>query len=306
MRLATTTEDFDPYFSTYTELIEYVAKAGFKYIDLSMYVVHPDDALLISDNWKETVSEIKKCADRLGVKFVQAHSPGGRMFLDDHTFNEDLFKKTVRSVEVCAELGIPNLVVHAGFWKGMTEEEFFEQNKWFYSRLLKEAEPFGVNILVENSAKDFLGFSYCLTTGEDMRRFIEYVDHPLLHACWDTGHANIIAGPQYDNLMTLGEHLYALHINDNRGNQDEHSMPYMGTINLDEIISALIDLGFKGYFTFESCRLLRPANCWIGDRRKFAKDTRLADPSAEMHLVMERAMYEIGKYALSAYDIFEE
>jgi len=306
MRLATTTEDFEPYYSSYTELIESVAKAGFKCIDLSMYVVHPDDALLVSDNWMQTVKEIKDCAARLGVKFVQAHSPGGRIFFDDHSFNEDLFNKTVRSVEVCSELKIPNIVVHAGFWKGMTEEEFFEHNKHFFLRLLKETENLGINILVENFANDFLSFSYCLTTGENMRRFIEYVGHPLLHACWDTGHANIIAGPQYDNLMALGEHLYALHINDNRGNQDEHTMPYMGTINLDEIINALIDLDFKGYFTFEACRLLRPANCWIGDRRKFAKDTRLADPSAEMHLVMERAMYEIGKYALSAYDIFEE
>ncbi len=183
MRIATTTEDFAPYFDSYTDCIESVAKAGFKYIDLSMYNVHPNDSLLVSDNWRETARKIKECTEKLGVKLVQAHSPGDRIFFDDHSFNEDLFKNTVSSIEVCSELKILNLVVHAGFWKDMTEEECFEHNKKFYLRLLKEAEGSGVNILVENFAKDFLSFSYCFTTGEDMRHFIEYIDHPLLHAC---------------------------------------------------------------------------------------------------------------------------
>ncbi len=115
-----------------------------------------------------------------------------------------------------------------------------------------------------------------------------------------------MAGPQYDNLMTLGEHLYALHINDNRGAQDEHIMPYLGTINLDEIINALIDSGYKGYFTFEACRLLRPSTAWFGNRQKFERDTRLNEPPFEIHAAIENVMYEVGKYALSAYELFEE
>ena len=37
-----------------------------------------------------------------------------------------------------------------------------------------------------------------------MVEFLNYVGHPLLHACWDTGHANC-EGSQYDDIVTLGK-----------------------------------------------------------------------------------------------------
>ena len=46
--------------------------------------------------------------------------------------------------------------------------------------------------------------SFFPNSGADMKAFVEYVNHPLFHACWDTGHAHI-GGPQYDEIMTLGK-----------------------------------------------------------------------------------------------------
>ena len=305
MRIATTTEDFAPYFNEYTECIEKVAEAGFKYIDLSMYIIHNDDALLIRDDWENEVEKIKACAERLGVKFVQAHSPGGRIFDEERNMNMNLFNMHVRSVEVCAKLGIPNIVVHPGFWFGITKEDYFEYNIMFYKKLLQKVEHLGVNILVENCSSENLEIGYSLTKGSEMVEIIKAVNHPLFHACWDTGHANTI-GTQYEEIMEMGEELYALHINDNRGTQDEHIMPYLGTLNLDDIMHGLIDSRFKGYFTFESCRLLRPSNVWFGHRHSFPKDTRLLEPTFPMHMAMEKLMFEIGKYALSSYNCYEE
>ena len=49
----------------------------------------------------------------------------------------------------------------------------------------------------------------------------------------------------------------AIHYNDNRGGGDEHIAPFLGTLNHDEVITALIDVGFKGYFTLECDSMLK-------------------------------------------------
>jgi sugar phosphate isomerase/epimerase len=137
-----------------------------------------------------------------------------------------------------------------------------------------------------------------------MVEFIEYMNHSQFHACWDTGHANC-EGSQYQQIMDLGEHLYAIHYNDNHGNCDEHVMPYMGTLNHDEVINALIDVKFKGYFTLESDSPLI-IRTWPHTRHSFDKDSRLLDPQLFMVRKIESLKFDIAKYILSSYDLFEE
>ena len=58
MKLATTTEDFGRFLKTHQEKIDSVCEAGFKYIDLSMYVVGKNDELLLSDDWYDNAKTI--------------------------------------------------------------------------------------------------------------------------------------------------------------------------------------------------------------------------------------------------------
>ena len=182
---------------------------------------------------------------------------------------------------------------------------YYFVNREFFEKLFPAMEKNNVNVLVENSTKATMGTIYHLTTGADMKYFADYVNHPLFHVCWDTGHANC-EGNQYEDILAIGEHLYGIHVNDNLGKRDEHILPYMGCVNLDEIINALIDSGYKGYFTFEATNSLRPAKYWLGDRKTFKKDTRLAEPQLFMQRRMEKLMYDLGKYALESYNVFED
>lgn len=304
MKLATTTEDFAAYFDDHIERLKCVCEAGFKYIDLSMYKISPHDELFVGDNWRDYAKRLKAKAEELGVVFVQAHSPGGNGIAGDEA-SEALIDATIRSIEVCGELGIPSTVVHAGLLPGISKEESFEKNRQFYSRLFPAMEKCNVNVLCENSATPNVCGQYFTNTGADMSEFVKYVNHPLFHACWDTGHGNI-EGAQYDEIMTLGKDLYALHINDNRGFADEHLIPYMGTLNMDEIMNALIDVGYSKYFTFESGNVLRRDKYWIGDRRTFDKDNRLVNPQLFMQKKLEGLMYETGVYILNKYNCYEE
>ena len=301
MKLANTTGDFYKYNLTYLEKIKALHEAGFKYIDLSLYVVEENDPLLIADDWQKTALEIQEYADANGIQFVQSHSPNCNPLKNGKL--EESVKLNIRAIEVCGALGISNLVVHPGWYEDNAKEDWFKLNKQFYSQLFDAMEKNNVNVLHENTTSVNLPW-FTPKTGAEMREFSEYVNHPKFHSCWDTGHANI-EGSQYDEIMAMGDDLYAVHFNDNRGTCDEHIAPFLGTMNSDEIMHALIDVGFKGPLTFECDNSLRPADFWLGNRRGFAEDTRLRIPPLELQKEFEKFMYSVGKCILTAYGMFE-
>jgi len=304
MKIATTTEDFGRFCKNDIERIRELYAAGFRYVDLSMYSLTPDCDYM-KDDWKDSVKALKREADSLGMKFVQAHSQGGNALKDDPAHVEFLIDATVRSIEICSELGIENTVVHSGYAKDMPKDEWFEKNREFYKKLFPVMEALGVNVLIENSTAANMKDKYFVNSGKDMTEFLRFVGHPRLHACWDTGHANC-QGSQYGEIMTLGKELYAIHYNDNRGQKDEHLIPFFGTLNHDEVINALIDVDFDGYFTLEASSSLRSSRYWLGNRMPFEKDTRLAEPQMFMQRRLETLLYETAKYILDSYGLFEE
>ena len=235
----------------------------------------------------------------MGVKFVQAHAPANSVFIDNKV-NEELVSNTIRSIEVCNILGIDRTVCHAGCAQDWDKAEFFKRNYEFYSLLFDVMEKTGVNVLIENSSSKWVK-CYYTNTGSDLKEFVEYANHPLLHVCWDTGHGNC-EGFQYDQLKTIGKDLYAIHVNDNNGLQDFHTIPFLGIMNIDDLMHGLIDSGFNGYFTFEACGTIRHPRY----RRDYENDTRLKSACVELQKQMEAFMYNVGKHILESYTCFEE
>lgn len=304
MKIATTTGDFEHYCASDEERIRELHRAGFRYIDLNLYSLTPDSPYL-QKGWREYVLGLKELANGLGMQFVQAHSQGGNPLSDDPAHVDFLLRATLRSIEICELLGIKNTVVHNGFAKELSKEEWFVRNKAFYERLFPTMERCGVNVLCENSTRANMKEMYFINSGRDMREFIEYVDHPLVHGCWDTGHANC-EGEQYDEIMAIGDELYAIHYNDNHGAKDEHLAPFLGQLNHDEVMCALTDVGFDGYFTLECSSSLVRYNQWTGKRRRFEHSSRLREPQLFMQRHLEAMLYETAKWMLESYGIFEE
>lgn len=304
MKLATTTGDFARVCHTPEACIAELYRAGFRYIDMSFYGDARMSSYLMKDDYLERAKKIKYFAEGLGMTFVQAHSPGGNSLKHDEQW-QLLLDSTIRSVEVCAVLGIPFTVVHAGMAPGIGKDEFYEKNLEFYKLLYPVMEKTGVKVLTENSTRANMGEMYYFYNGADMKEFLDDAGHPLLGACWDTGHANC-EGHNYRDLVDLGRHLVAVHINDNRGGQDEHVLPFCGTVSMDEVMHGLIDNGFAGPFTLECDSKLRPGRYWLGNRVKFEGDKRLFDPPLALYRKMEEALFETGKYILQSYYLYEE
>ena len=299
MKLATTTGDFNSYTGSQAESLKYIRIAGFKYADYNFGYDLGARTGVYREDYEAYFESIAKAADDVGIKLVQAHSPMGKPLDPD---NAQFIADTIRCVDACGAWGIPNLVVHSGYSMGLTVEETFEENKKFYAPILEAAEKYGVNILVENFNKMYKEGLYWIDNAPDLLAMVEYIDHPLFHAVWDTGHANLQEMPQDEALRIMGSHVRALHVQDNMGDRDSHLTPFIGTMNLDSLMNGLIDIGYNGYFTFEIGGIYTPA----AKRRIYEKDTRLAKAPIELRLAYERYIYELGKTVLSAYGLFEE
>ena len=299
MKLATTTGDFSGYTSSQIEALRLVRKAGFRYADYAFGVDYSRRNGVYGKDYQAYFASVKAATEEIGIRLVQAHSPMGTPLADpDGSFLAD----TVRCVDACGAWGIPNLVVHSGYAHGLSREQTLAANKEFFMPILERAEKYGVNILVENFNKMHVPGLYWIDNATDLRAMIECVDHPLFHAVWDAGHANLQQMPQDEELRLLGEHVRALHIQDNRGDGDAHLLPFLGTMSMDALMHGLLDIGYNGYFTFEVGGIFTPAD----QKRPFEKDVRLAKAPLSLRLAADRYMYELGKCVLEAYDCFEE
>ena len=299
MKLATTTGDFSAYTDSQTEAMGYIRQAGFRYLDYNFGLDYCSRGGIYGEDLCGYLDGVMTCAEKLGVRFVQAHAPMGKPIAQD---NAAFIADTARCIEACGRLGIPNLVVHSGYESGLSREQTFERNKAFFAPLLACAEQYDVNILVENFNKMHVEGLYWIDNAPDLSAFIAYVDHPRLHAVWDTGHGNMQEMPQDEALRLLGTQVYALHVQDNMGDNDTHMAPFFGTLNLDSLMHGLAEIGYQGYFTFESGNILLPAR----KRRTYEKDSRLLCAPLALRIKAESFLYEIGRHVLEAYGCFEE
>ncbi len=297
MKLATMTCDFARYCSSYIDRIRHVYEAGFRYVDLTLDNIIENDELMLSAHWREKAVEINAFMKGMGMEFVQSHAPSTNPMKSKEAFEEDV-QKTSRAIAVCGTLGVPQIVVHSGCRKGATKEEWYAENGQFFKKLLPVAEENNVMILHENTTSVNVPH-FWPKTGKEMREFSEYINHPLFHSCWDVGHAKL-EGPQYEEILALGDDLRGVHIHDNR-QRDEHTIPFLGTINMDEVMHGLIDVGYKGVFTFEASGALLPG----GWRTKFGQEERLLEPTLEMQKSLENFLYTVGEHILKAYNAFE-
>lgn len=311
MKLCTTTGDLLYYSDSPAQAVRAFEGTGFRHLDFSFWRMAWGEKVILADDWMEPVKAAAKEAEKLGFDFVQAHSPGNNPF-EPGDFEEVVLANT-RSIEACGYLGINKIVVHSGTVRELLypndREEYFKKSRSFYERLYPAMEKYNVKVLIENGCtRD--GYSYFPTNGEEMASFIDYCGHPLLGACWDTGHGNVIKECPYDDLMTLGDRLEALHVQDNFGHHDDHLAPYMGTLDIDSVMNALLDGSFvkRGcYFTFECDNIISRNAACSEDRRRDPRFKQVAnEPTLELKRAAVAFIYQIGKAILSAYDCFEE
>lgn len=314
MRLSSSSGDFGEYVVRVEEKVEYFKDTKFRYVNLEQ---SGSTRELFSDNddWKYFAERCAKAAEYANVTYVLSHAPCLHRAilpaLEDR--NDETFQRNVRairnSIEVCNALNIPRIVIHACPDDSFTEESFYKYNTMFYSEFFDLAEKYGIMILTENWDND----NSRISTGKQIRDFLDSVDHPLLAACWDTAHGNLAKNAraigQYQNIIDIGDKLKGLHISDNFGDVHQHSWPFAGTINFDQVMQGLCDVSYDGYFNFEASYTLLHHENLPHHRKPWVREdetvTTLLDPSVALKQKAVDLLYDIGQYILEAYNCFE-
>lgn len=304
MRIATTIGEMYPYVNTPADAVRMYEGTGFRWLDYSFYNANRPGSPFLTDAWLEQVNDAGEAAAGLGFAFVQAHSPDYNPYHDpgDTAYHEAGILATRRSIEACGRLGIPNIVVHTAYGPRSRypddKEQYFADNLPFLQTFYPEMEKWNVRVCIENSAEGNMGTNYFFMTAEDMNDFIAYANHPLIGACWDTGHGNMRGADPYKELTTLGKNLHAIHFQDNGGKYDEHTAPFFGTLNVDAVIRGLLDAGYTGPLTFESDYFCAHRDGHGDDKLKF--------PPLRVKRAALAMLHEIGAASLEVYGIEEE
>lgn len=301
MKIATTIGEVYPWVNDPAEAVEMYEDSGFKYLDFSFYTFVMDKGHpFMGDDWRDMILRAKERADAMGMTFVQAHSPAVQV-LTESEFDRNV-EGTVRSIEACGMLGIKNTVIHTGASAALRypthKKEYFEANRRFLDALTPAMEKYEVSVLIENSCEKNTGGAYFPMTGKDMNDFLDFIGHPLYGACYDMGHAHIQGLNVHDEIVELGDNLKAVHIHDNQADRDSHILPFTATFDMDSMMKGFVDSGYKGYFTFESDGFMK-----YGSRDRTGK---LAHPPKGLKKEALKLLYQVGKYTLDAYGMYEE
>lgn len=241
--------------------VEYVAKAGFDAWDFSMMSMCRYDSktkLAIDTGHPLTGSGRLAFARRLkqigldnGIVCNQSHAPFSTKY-------ECVRSRLKWAIECTAEAGGEICIIHP------VDRDTVEKNAEFYRELLPFAKECGVKIATENmwtwdDEKDQSSFAACATS-ESFLAHLHAVNDESFVACLDLGHAEMRgSGSGAVNMIrALGSHLQALHIHDNDQWHDSHQIPFSMSVDFDEIVKALQDIHYQGYFTLEANQYLDP------------------------------------------------
>jgi sugar phosphate isomerase/epimerase len=106
------------------------------------------------------------------------------------------------------------------------------------------AAPLGVRVALELIPN-------VLSTAPALSTFIEdSLEDFDIGACLDYGHGHL-GGDLGDAIETLSGHVWTTHVHDNHGQQDEHLLPFAGTIDWDAAMMTTQKVGYDGILMFE-------------------------------------------------------
>lgn len=238
--------------ATFTERLNEVADAGFKYVELKFKYGY-GLATKSDSEIAQTFASMQKQLKDKGISVWSVHLP-----YDNATWNniggaEDIRRQSVdhllRVIRLCSKYFTTcrNYVAHASKGALSPRSESVSQAKKSLEEMIPAAKQLGVRICIEN-----LVGSLCYSYAE-----LESVckDYPDVYYTFDIGHANCKGYDVVEFLQKEGTRLGTLHIHDtifNSGN-DSHNLVGDGDIDCwGEVYRTLLETNrYRGVFMFE-------------------------------------------------------
>ena len=260
--------------------IEKSIEAGFRSIDLNL-CLYNQNVLYFSER-DHYIKEIKARLSAGGAVIHQTHAPFPSYQEGEEDYNRLLKERTLQAIEISAELGAKQVIVHPIWFKNDTPAVQLEQNLALYAPYGERAKQCGIKIAIENmwrhlrDCPDKICANVC-STAEELCAYADALGDGYT-VCLDVGHAGLTNDIADRMVRVLGKkRLGALHIHDNDFYHDSHTAPFYGKMDWDALTTALAEIDYNESFTFEVEGAFWP-------------------PIPELRLPAAKYLFEIGKY----------
>lgn len=214
------------------------------------FIFHAELSLPGCDMARVDFSEFKKLIHRNGITLSTLHlpfSPFDKIDISKPELAEasvELLSDIIRRAMASRMYLFKTFVIHASGEPIADGERALRMEcaKRSIARLAEVASECGANIAVENLPRTCLG--------RDSAEILELISaHPTLKVCFDTNH--LLTESHADFIRAVGKNIIATHISDYDFVDERHLLPGEGKIDWQELISALIEVGYAGVWTYE-------------------------------------------------------
>ena len=257
MLLSTQTDYLEKHFGM-EKAVKILSQAGFDALDLTMAQARTGFHPLLCGDLEENAALLRSLAAQNGVVFNQAHAPFPTSKTGDPVFNNAVHDAVLRAIRLAGLIGVKTVIVHP------MQDLYYIENKAatkainleFYRSLAPAAKEAGVRICIENmwqrSRSHQQIIASACATPRDFTEMLDTLADDVFTACLDLGHCILVGESPAAMIRALGPRLGALHVHDNCSLDDDHTLPYLGTIHWDDVYEALAEVGYAGDFTFEA------------------------------------------------------
>jgi sugar phosphate isomerase/epimerase len=228
-------------------VLDEIRASGFDCIEVCSFPAHLDY------HNRDDVARAGAKIHALGMWPVSFHAPfADRIDITalDPTQRKTAVAELLIACEAAAAMGCESLVLHPGPERSgrPPEEEFLARMRNAAESLNAVANrccQLGVHLLLENMLPHLL-FGHV----NDMLYLLGSIRHCEVGTCLDTGHA-YLSRELGMVANKLSGHLHLIHVNDNRGDRDEHLPPGEGHIDWPWFVGELRRWNFDGTLILE-------------------------------------------------------
>jgi sugar phosphate isomerase/epimerase len=246
-----------------------IAESGFEALDLDLGFLQPWGCLDRTDpnKWENASEEellqamlpYKEAASQNGLVIGQTHA-SYPTYHKTELGRQRISNLLHRQVFLTRYLDCPRMVIHPGYLaytEQLTQEESWDANISLFADLIPTLKEHRVKVCIENlflSRRGKMMDGVC-SDAEEACRYVDTLNEMAGEKCFafclDTGHSLMLGKDMRKFIHTVGHRLEALHLNDNDGTDDLHTMPYTGALDWERTVDALRDVGYSGTVNFE-------------------------------------------------------
>ena len=213
--------------------IDAIHKAGFKNVFVQYY--NRDTKGLTE------IEQIDYCK-KLGLNIIFAHlgysnkRPINEIWLEEKD-GEEIIKNYMQDFKILSDKGIKMVVMH--ITDGEDGPNYNEIGLERIRKLAQYAKELNIKIAFENTRK---------------KGYLEYVLDNIkdenIGICYDAGHCHCRFKDEF-NYEFFKDRIFAVHLHDNDGSDDQHLLPFDGNINWKYVINKLKENNYNGPATLE-------------------------------------------------------